>query len=154
MPELKTAVLMIRIKPSLKRKAERRAAAEDRSVASYIERLIEQDAKRGWALPHQRVKLTCVSTVPSARRVSFSFLSRASAGLILEIDVRKRLARLTRNGLLVSRSNPSPSELKDGRQLLPVPARIWRQRIVGTHLFLHTRRDALDCGQWIEPSRR
>jgi predicted HicB family RNase H-like nuclease len=47
MPELKTAVLMIRIKPSLKRKAERRAAAEDRSVASYIERLIEQDAKRG-----------------------------------------------------------------------------------------------------------
>jgi predicted HicB family RNase H-like nuclease len=46
MPELKTAVLMIRIEPSLKRKAERRAAAEDRSVASYIERLIEQDAKR------------------------------------------------------------------------------------------------------------
>jgi predicted HicB family RNase H-like nuclease len=47
MPELKTAILILRIKPSLKRKAERRAAVEDRSVASYIERLIEEDAKRG-----------------------------------------------------------------------------------------------------------
>jgi predicted HicB family RNase H-like nuclease len=46
MPELKTAILIIRIKPSLKRKAERRATAQDRSVASYIERLIEQDPKR------------------------------------------------------------------------------------------------------------
>jgi hypothetical protein len=47
MPELKTAILIIRIKPSLKRKAERRAAADGRNLANYIERLIEQDAKRG-----------------------------------------------------------------------------------------------------------
>ena len=47
MPELRTAILTIRIKPSIKRKAERRAAAESRNLASYIERLIEQDAKRG-----------------------------------------------------------------------------------------------------------
>ena len=46
MSELKTATLMIKIKPSIKRKAERRAAAEGRSLANYIERLIEEDAKR------------------------------------------------------------------------------------------------------------
>ena len=47
MAELKSAILTIRIKPSIKRKAERRAASQSRSFANYIERLIEQDAKRG-----------------------------------------------------------------------------------------------------------
>ena len=47
MAELKSAILTIRIKPSIKRKAERRAAFQSRSLANYIERLIEQDAKRG-----------------------------------------------------------------------------------------------------------
>jgi predicted HicB family RNase H-like nuclease len=44
--ETKDATLTIRIKPSIKAKAVKRAAQEGRSLANYIERLIEQDAKR------------------------------------------------------------------------------------------------------------
>jgi predicted HicB family RNase H-like nuclease len=44
--ETKDATLTIRIKPSIKAKAVKRAAHEGRSLANYIERLIEQDAKR------------------------------------------------------------------------------------------------------------
>ena len=45
MAELKTAILTIRIRPSVKKAAERRAADEGRSLANYIERLIERDTK-------------------------------------------------------------------------------------------------------------
>ena len=45
MAELKTAILTIRIKPSVKARAERRAAARGRSLANYIERLIERDTQ-------------------------------------------------------------------------------------------------------------
>jgi predicted HicB family RNase H-like nuclease len=44
--ETKDATLTIRIKPSIKAKAVKRAHQEGRSLANYIERLIEQDAKR------------------------------------------------------------------------------------------------------------
>ncbi len=42
--EAKTAILNIRIKPSLKAAASARAAADRRSLAAYIELLIERDA--------------------------------------------------------------------------------------------------------------
>ena len=38
---------MIRLRPSVRALAEKRAAEEDRSLASYISRLIEADAKAG-----------------------------------------------------------------------------------------------------------
>jgi len=44
--EAKEATLTIRIRPSVKAKAVKRAAQEGRSIANYIERLIELDAKR------------------------------------------------------------------------------------------------------------
>jgi hypothetical protein len=43
--EAKTAVLNIRIKPSVKELASKRAAADRRSLAAYIELLIERDAE-------------------------------------------------------------------------------------------------------------
>ena len=46
MRELKTVMMTIRVKPSVKRAAERRAKEEGRSMANYIERLIVADAKR------------------------------------------------------------------------------------------------------------
>ena len=46
MPELKTETLMIRLTPAIKKLAIKRAAAERRSLAGYIARLIEEDAKR------------------------------------------------------------------------------------------------------------
>jgi predicted HicB family RNase H-like nuclease len=44
--ETKSAVLTIRIRPSIKAKAAKRAVEEDRSLANYIEQLILQDTKR------------------------------------------------------------------------------------------------------------
>jgi predicted HicB family RNase H-like nuclease len=46
MPELKDVTLTIRIKPSVKAMAIKRAAAEGRSLANYLEQLIMRDAKR------------------------------------------------------------------------------------------------------------
>jgi predicted HicB family RNase H-like nuclease len=43
--ETKEATLTIRIRPSIKAKAVKRAKAEGRSLANYLERLIEQDSK-------------------------------------------------------------------------------------------------------------
>jgi predicted HicB family RNase H-like nuclease len=43
--ETKDATITIRIKPSIKAKAVKRAHQEGRSLANYLERLIEQDAK-------------------------------------------------------------------------------------------------------------
>jgi predicted HicB family RNase H-like nuclease len=42
--ETKSATLMLRIRPSIKAMAGRRAAQQDRSLASYIEKLIARDA--------------------------------------------------------------------------------------------------------------
>jgi predicted HicB family RNase H-like nuclease len=42
--EAKTAILNIRIRPSVKAMASERAAADRRSLAAYIELLIERDA--------------------------------------------------------------------------------------------------------------
>jgi predicted HicB family RNase H-like nuclease len=42
--ETKTVSLTIRIRPSTKEAAEKRAAQDDRSLASYIELLIRKDA--------------------------------------------------------------------------------------------------------------
>jgi predicted HicB family RNase H-like nuclease len=39
--EAKTAVLSVRIKPSVKAMVERQAEADGRSLANYVERLIE-----------------------------------------------------------------------------------------------------------------
>jgi predicted HicB family RNase H-like nuclease len=43
--EPKTAILNIRIRPSVKAVATERAAADRRSLAAYIELLIERDAE-------------------------------------------------------------------------------------------------------------
>jgi hypothetical protein len=43
--ETKDATITIRVRPSVKAKAVKRAHQEARSLANYIERLIEQDAK-------------------------------------------------------------------------------------------------------------
>jgi predicted HicB family RNase H-like nuclease len=43
--EAKTAILNIRIRPSVKATASARAAADRRSLAAYIELLIERDAE-------------------------------------------------------------------------------------------------------------
>jgi predicted DNA-binding protein len=43
--EQKTAMVAIRLKPSVKRTLEKLAAAEGRSVANYVERLIERAAE-------------------------------------------------------------------------------------------------------------
>ena len=45
--ETKDATITIRVKPSVKAKVVKRAAQEGRSLANYIERLIERDAKPG-----------------------------------------------------------------------------------------------------------
>ena len=45
-PEGKTATPMLRIRPSVKAVAVKRAKAEDRSLANYVERLIVADAKK------------------------------------------------------------------------------------------------------------
>ena len=45
--EIKTAVLQIRIRPSLKRLAEKLAKQQRRSVANFIEILIEQAGREG-----------------------------------------------------------------------------------------------------------
>jgi predicted HicB family RNase H-like nuclease len=42
--EGKTAILNIRIRPSVKEAASRRAAAERRSLAAYVELVLERDA--------------------------------------------------------------------------------------------------------------
>jgi predicted HicB family RNase H-like nuclease len=42
--EQKTATIMLRVRPSLKAKAEAAAEAEGRSLTNYIERLIETAA--------------------------------------------------------------------------------------------------------------
>jgi HicB family len=44
--EEKTATIMMRVRPSLKEKAEARAAEEGRSLTNYIERLIETDTAK------------------------------------------------------------------------------------------------------------
>jgi len=44
--ELKIAVLNVRVRPSVKAMAERCADQDRRSIAQYIELLIESDAKR------------------------------------------------------------------------------------------------------------
>lgn len=44
--ENKTVTVTIRIRPSSKEMAERRAQEEERSLASYIELLIRRDAER------------------------------------------------------------------------------------------------------------
>ena len=46
MPETKTVTLVIRVTPTIKKLAVKRAAAEQRSLASYIAHLVAQDAKR------------------------------------------------------------------------------------------------------------
>jgi predicted HicB family RNase H-like nuclease len=43
--EKKEASITIRVRPSIKAIAVRRAAEESRSLANYIERLIEKDAR-------------------------------------------------------------------------------------------------------------
>jgi hypothetical protein len=43
--ERKEATIIIRVKPSVKAKAVKRAKQEARSLANYLERLIEQDAE-------------------------------------------------------------------------------------------------------------
>jgi predicted HicB family RNase H-like nuclease len=43
--ETKEATITIRVRPSVKAKAVKRAHQEGRSLANYIERLIEHDAK-------------------------------------------------------------------------------------------------------------
>src|SRR5262249_34261729 len=43
--ERKEATIIIRVKPSAKAKAVKRAKQESRSLANYLERLIEQDAE-------------------------------------------------------------------------------------------------------------
>jgi hypothetical protein len=43
MPELKTAQVNLRLKPAMKAAAEKAAAAEHRSLTSYIEKLIADD---------------------------------------------------------------------------------------------------------------
>ena len=45
-PQGKTATLSLRIRPGVKALAVRRAKAEDRSLANYLERLIVTDAKK------------------------------------------------------------------------------------------------------------
>ena len=45
-PEGKTATLALRIRPSVKAAAVKRAKAEDRSPTNYVERLIVADAKK------------------------------------------------------------------------------------------------------------
>ena len=45
-PEGKTVALALRIRPSVKAAAVKRAKAEDRSLANYVERLIVADAKK------------------------------------------------------------------------------------------------------------
>jgi hypothetical protein len=44
--ELREAVINIRVKPSIKAAAEKRAAEEHRSLTAYLEWLILQDTKR------------------------------------------------------------------------------------------------------------
>lgn len=44
--EGKTATLVLRIRPSVKAAAMKRAKAEDRSLANYVERLIIADAEK------------------------------------------------------------------------------------------------------------
>ena len=45
-PELKTSMILVRVKPSVRAAADRRAKEEGRSLANYIERLIVADAKQ------------------------------------------------------------------------------------------------------------
>jgi predicted HicB family RNase H-like nuclease len=45
-PQGKTATLSLRIRPSVKAAAVKRAKAEDRSLANYVEWLIIADAKK------------------------------------------------------------------------------------------------------------
>jgi predicted HicB family RNase H-like nuclease len=45
MVELKTETITVRIRPSVKRVALRRAKEEGRSLANYLERLIQADAQ-------------------------------------------------------------------------------------------------------------
>ncbi|MGA7387169.1 MAG: hypothetical protein WA322_26705 [Pseudolabrys sp.] len=45
-PEGKTVALALRIRPSVKAAAVKRAKTEDRSLANYVERLIVADAKK------------------------------------------------------------------------------------------------------------
>jgi predicted HicB family RNase H-like nuclease len=55
--ELKSATLNLRIRPSVKELAERCAKADDRSVANWLERLIEADAaRRGLMRPNKKSK--------------------------------------------------------------------------------------------------
>jgi predicted HicB family RNase H-like nuclease len=44
--ETKEATITIRVKPSVKAKAIKRATDDGRSIANYIERLIEKDAEK------------------------------------------------------------------------------------------------------------
>ena len=44
--ETKSAMIALRLKPSTKRYAEKRAKQQDRTVSKYIERLIEADRRR------------------------------------------------------------------------------------------------------------
>ena len=45
-PERRTASVMMRLRPSIKALAWKRAREEGRTLSNYVERLIEQDAKR------------------------------------------------------------------------------------------------------------
>ncbi len=54
--EIKTSVLSIRIKPSIKASADKRAKEENRSLANYIEWLIEQDALAAAEKPKGKAK--------------------------------------------------------------------------------------------------
>lgn len=44
--ETKTANLVVRVRPSIKARAEKAAKAEDRSLAYFIERLIDQNTPK------------------------------------------------------------------------------------------------------------
>jgi len=50
-PELKSAVFMIRMKPSVKAAAEKAAEADNRSLAAYIETLLEGHLREKGYLP-------------------------------------------------------------------------------------------------------
>jgi len=52
--EEKTAVMNLRVRPSVKKTALARAEANDRSLASYIEQLILKDADQGGDEPKKR----------------------------------------------------------------------------------------------------
>jgi len=53
-PELKTATFMIRMRPSVKAAAEKAAETDGRSLAAFIEKMLEDHLRSKGYLPKQR----------------------------------------------------------------------------------------------------